>query len=189
MQYVKRAKDKEYLLKLYRSPLFFVCSKRPTLILFCNCTISLSLSIINHSPGFFGNILLICFNSFISLGRLKDFKASNCFSVCFSKAFPKGECVNVACCIIWLRLEGSISSPVRYSYLSFLPDDKAGIFAASLLISYCSFSSLTLSSIAMIIFYIPSKRFSLKCKGFLMQEYYHSPKQNIFLVHFFCKES
>ena len=36
----------------------------------------------------------------------------------------------------------SISSPVRYSLGSILPDDKADIFAVSLLMSYCSFSSL-----------------------------------------------
>ena len=39
------------------------------------------------------------------------------------------------------------------------------IFAASLLISYCSFSSLILSSVVMISFYILSKILSLKCKG------------------------
>ena len=55
-----------------------------------------------------------------------------------------------------------ISSPVRNSYLSIFPDDKAGIFAAYRLISYCSFSSIILSSIVMINFYIVSKRFFLK---------------------------
>ena len=39
---------------------------------------------------------------------------------------------------------------VRYSYLSIFPDDNADIFAASLLILCCSFSSLILSSIIMI---------------------------------------
>ena len=43
-------------------------------------------------------------------------------------------------------------------------DDNADIFAASLLISYCNFSSLILSSIFMISFYTLSKRFSLKRK-------------------------
>ena len=38
------------------------------------------------------------------------------------------------------------------------------IFLLLLLISYCSFSSLTLSSINMITFYIFAKRFSLKPK-------------------------
>ena len=58
-----------------------------------------------------------------------------------------------------------ISLNVRYSYLSILPDNNAGIFAASWLISYYCFSPLTLSSIVMIIFYILSKRFFLKLKG------------------------
>ena len=43
--------------------------------------------------------------------------------------------------------------PERYSYLLILPDDKDNIFAASLLISCCSFSSLIWSSIAMIMLY------------------------------------
>ena len=51
-----------------------------------------------------------------------------------------------------------------HSYLSILPDDKAVIFAASLLISYCIFSSLILSSIVMIKFYIASERWHLKRK-------------------------
>ena len=41
----------------------------------------------------------------------------------------------------------------------------AVIFAVSLLILYCSFLSLILSSIAMISFYILPKRFFLKRKG------------------------
>ena len=73
-----------------------------------------------------------------------DFKASTCFFVCFSKAFLKGEYINMACSIIWLRLEGNISSLLGYSYLSIFPDKNADFFAASLLISYCGFSSLNL---------------------------------------------
>ena len=57
---------------------------------------------------------------------------------------------------------GNVSSPVRCSYLSILPYDNADIFTVSLLISYWSFSSLILSSIVMINFYIVSKRFFLK---------------------------
>ena len=52
--------------------------------------------------------------------------------------------------------------PWRYLYLSILRDDNDDIFAASLLILYCGFSSLILSSIITISFYILSKRFSLK---------------------------
>ena len=85
--------------------------------------------------------------------------------VCFSKAFPNGEYINLACSIICLWLEGNISSPVRYShfsYLSIFPDDNGDVFAVSLLISYCSFPSLILSSISITSFYIISKRFFLK---------------------------
>ena len=52
-----------------------------------------------------------------------------------------------------------------YSYLSISPDDNADTFAASLLISYCNFSFLILSSVVLIGFYILSKRFFLKRKG------------------------
>ena len=46
-----------------------------------------------------------------------------------------------------------------------LADDKADIFAASLLILYCNFSYLMLSSIVIISFHIFSERFFSKCKG------------------------
>ena len=83
--------------------------------------------------------------------------------MCFSKAFPKGEYENLACSVIYLLLEGNISSPVRYSYLSIFPEDNADIFAASLLILYYNFSSLMLSSIIVFSsFYILSERFFLK---------------------------
>ena len=48
---------------------------------------------------------------------------------------------------------------VRNSNLSILPDNNANIFAASLLILYCSFSSLISLSIVMINIYNFSKRF------------------------------
>ena len=99
----------------------------------------------------------------------KAFKASTCFItwssivfICFSNALPRGEYINFACSITLLWSDVSISSPVRYSYLSILPDDNAEVFAASLLISYCSFSSLSLSSILLVNFYIISERFLLK---------------------------
>ena len=57
-----------------------------------------------------------------------------CFSVCVSKAFPKGEKGNLACYIICLSLEGNISSPAKYLFLSIFPDNNADIFAASLLL-------------------------------------------------------
>ena len=59
-------------------------------------------------------------------------------------------------------MERSIPLPERYSNLLILPDNKADIFYASLIISYCSFSFLFLSSVVMISFYILSKRFFLK---------------------------
>ena len=43
-----------------------------------------------------------------------------------------------------------------------IPDDNEDIFAASLFISYFSFSSLILSTIFMVSFHILSKRFFLK---------------------------
>ena len=87
-----------------------------------------------------------------------------CSSIVFiwiSKALPRGENLNFACSFIILWSHGNISSHVRY-YLPILPDDSADIFAASLLISYCNFSSLILTSIFMISYYIRSKRFFLK---------------------------
>ena len=54
--------------------------------------------------------------------------------------------------------------PTRYSYLSVFSDDNGDIFAVSLLILYCSFSFVVLSSIVMTSFYILSERFSLKRK-------------------------
>ena len=78
---------------------------------------------------------------------------------------PRREYVNLACSITLLWSEGSISSPARYSYLSIFKDDKADIFAASLLIPYCTFLYRILSSILVISFCILSKRFFLKRGG------------------------
>ena len=61
---------------------------------------------------FFGNIPSVFFDSSLLLERFRDFKVSTCFSVCFSKVFPKEQYVNLACCIICMRLEVNISSPV-----------------------------------------------------------------------------
>ena len=88
--------------------------------------------------------------------------ASNCFLLYFPLflfAFQMLYRVNLACSIILLWSDGNISSPARYSYLSIWLDNNTDIFYASLLISYCSFSSLISSSIVMINFYILSKRF------------------------------
>ena len=72
---------------------------------------------------------------------------------------------NFACSIICFWLDGNISSPIRYSYLSILHDDKIDILAASLLTSNCSYSSLIWFSIVMIFLYIYFKRFSFNLKG------------------------
>ena len=110
------------------------------------------------------NIPLIFFNLFFLLERFRGYKAPTYFSVCFSNTFPKQEYENLACSIICLWLKGNISSPVRYSYSSIFPGDNADAFAASQIISYCSFWSLILS-IVMISFYFLSKRFFLKQGG------------------------
>ena len=86
------------------------------------------------------------------------------FLICFSNALARGEFVKLACFIILLWSENEIYSPGRQSYLSIFPDDNGDIFAASLLISYGSFLSLIISSIARVSFYILFKRFSLKRK-------------------------
>ena len=85
-----------------------------------------------------------------------------CF-IYFSHALPSEEYVNLTYSIILLWSYGNISSPVRYLYLSILPDDNV-IFAASLLILYYISSSIILSSVVMISFYILYKRIFLKCK-------------------------
>ena len=65
--------------------------------------------------------------------------------------------------VLWESL--FISLKIKNNKLvSILPDDNTNLFAASLLVSYYSFPSLILSSTIMISLYIPSKRFSLKCK-------------------------
>ena len=74
---------------------------------------------------------------------------------------------------------------MRYSYLSIFPDDNADIFVVSLLISYCNFSSLILSSIAVIGFYFLSKRFFLKHEGLSdAREASITEKNYGFAVHF-----
>ena len=78
-----------------------------------------------------------------------------------------------------------ISSPVRYSYLSIFPDNKADIFAASQLTSHCNFSSLILSLLVMISFYIVSERFFPKRKGLPdARVAFITKKEYGFAVHF-----
>ena len=71
----------------------------------------------------------------------KTFEVSTCFLswssivfIYFSKAFPREKWANLACSIILIWSEGSISLSVRYSYLSVLPVNNTVIFTVSLLI-------------------------------------------------------
>ena len=57
------------------------------------------------------------------------FPSSSIVLICFSKTLPLP--LNLAGSIICFELDGNISSPVRYSYLPILANDKADIFAAS----------------------------------------------------------
>ena len=95
-----------------------------------------------------------------------------------SKDFHKREYINLDCSAVCIRLEGNISPPIRYSYLPILCDDKADIFAASLLILYCTFFSLKLSSIFF------SKRFFLERKGLSDLRLTSVTKKWGFVVHF-----
>ena len=73
--------------------------------------------------------------------------------------------------------------------MSIFPDDNVDTFAASLLISYCSFSSLFIASIVVISFYILSKRFFLKREGLFDPRVASITKTDYgFAVHF-CKHS
>ena len=102
----------------------------------------------------------LCRNFFLTLFSTAFICFSFCFSIVFvyfSKAFPNGEYVNLAYSIIFPRLEDNIFSPGRYSYLSFFQ-------IIILLVSYCSFFSLILSSLVMISFNIFYKIFFLKCE-------------------------
>ena len=115
-------------------------------------------SCINISPIFLAKDKNIISNASCFLLSLIAFI---CFSpstsvdfICFSHASTRGEYVNLACSIILPWSGGNASSPTRYSYLSILHDDRADIFAASLLISYYIFSDTLF------------KIFFLKCKGF-----------------------
>ena len=62
------------------------------------------------------------------------FNRSCLFFKCFN--------VNFACSIILFWSGDKMSSPVRYSYLSTLPDNYTNIFVAFLLMLYCRFSSI-----------------------------------------------
>ena len=62
--------------------------------------ISFNLLIIKSFSIFFGNTPLIFLNSSFLSVVVKDFKVPTGYSVCFSKAFPKGEYANLAWFVI-----------------------------------------------------------------------------------------
>ena len=110
--------------------------------------------------------------------------ASIHFSLLFNRFclfFKSFSLCRKACSIICLWLEDNISSPVSYSYLPILPDENADIFAASLLMSYCSFSAKILLSIAMISFYIFCEILFLKPDARVVSL---TKKEYRFAVHF-----
>ena len=78
---------------------------------------------------------------------------------------------------------------MRHSYLSTLPEDNADTFVTSLLISYCSFLSLILSSIAIIKFHVHSKRFFLKDEGLSDARVVSITKKEYVLQYTFYKDS
>ena len=150
--------------------------------------------------SFFLNLLDICLQLVLVsvlqwvLGSVKPQLVffSSCSSfvfACFLNAFPRWEYVNLACFIIWLWLEGYVSSPVGYWYLSILSNENADAFTVSLLMSYWRFSSLIFSLIVLITFYILCKSLPLKHKDCLMWEYYHWLIKDIVLQYIFCKVS
>ena len=67
------------------------------------------------------------FNLSFLLERSRDFEAQTCFYACLSKAFPKAGSTRFTCSITCIRLEGSISPPVRHTLISILPDGNADI--------------------------------------------------------------
>ena len=71
---LKKTMGNEHLMKFFFFSLVVVHSILSNLILFYNCLIPCSLPIIKSFYWFFGNILSICFNSFILLEKFKSFK-------------------------------------------------------------------------------------------------------------------
>ena len=72
--------------------------------------------------------------------------------------------------------------------LSILADDNADLLAMSLLILYCNFLSLILSSIVMISLYILSKRLRLKCKELSDVRVVSVTRKDYGFVAHFCKD-
>ena len=113
----------------------------------------------------------------ISFG-FKAFKSSTSFihwqlivyTYLFSKCFAERRICKISLIYYSTLIRWQYSSPVKNSCLSVLSDDDVDILAASLLMSYCSFSFLILSSIVLIGFGILSKKDSFwNVKNYLMQ--------------------
>ena len=95
----------------------------------------------------------------------------SCFSIvfiCFSNALSRREYVNLVCSTIRLWSDSNISSPVRYSYLSILPYGNPDFFAASLLISLRSFSSLFYHQFPLLLFIFFPKDSFRNLKNYLL---------------------
>ena len=116
-----------------------------------------------RTSGRFSGLFLLFFIAFIWFSSW-----SLIVFICFSNASTRGEYANLPCSIILPWSGGNISSPARYSYFSILPYDKADIFAAAFLISYYSFSSLTILSLLVFILFL--KNSSWNVKNYLMQK-------------------
>ena len=114
------------------------------------------------------------------------FPCSSIAYTCFSNALTSWEHENLAssfslCCCV-----GNISSPVRYSCLSILPEDNADIFTATLSMSYCNFSALILTSIIVTIYCTSSNRFFEKCNGSSDRGVVSMTINEYFLQYIFC---
>ena len=111
------------------------------------------------------------------------FPSSSVTYIWFLNALTREEYVNLACFIILLWLEGSISSTVKYFYLSIFHNNanNANISASSMSILYCIFSSLIQSSVVMITLNILPKTFFLKRNARVVSI---TQKGNGFELHF-----
>ena len=129
-----------FLIILYFKSFHSICSSH-VLVSFNSFLISLFLIFFGKSPSidYSPEFLLVLW--------LLMFWFASIVSITFLNLLPSGKKINC-----------------KKSYLSLFPGDNADIFEASLLVSYCSFSSLILLSFAMINFYILSKIFFLKRK-------------------------
>ena len=125
-------------------------------------TSSLILLVLKSFEKIHSFILVTYFLLVLKLLKLQfDLSLGLQLSYLFSKYFIEWRIRKRSLFYYSTLIRWNISSPVRYWYLSILRENYADIFAPSLLISYCSFLSLILSSIVMIN-YILSKRFFLK---------------------------